>query len=129
MFVEAYGAEAGNLALRTVATGGLFVGGGIAPKILPALTDGRFMRAFRAKPPFEAMLRGDAGEGDPERRGRAARRGGLRAGRADWHRAPPRSDRDAPRRRRPRSVSPSSNPPAIRSRLPGSRNKMRGPAG
>jgi glucokinase len=56
MFVEAYGAEAGNLALRTVATGGLFVGGGIAPKILPALTDGRFMRAFRSKAPFEAML-------------------------------------------------------------------------
>ncbi len=40
-FMEAYGAEAGNLALRTVATGGLFVGGGIAPKILPALADGR----------------------------------------------------------------------------------------
>ena len=39
-FVDAYGAEAGNLALRTVATAGLFIGGGIAPKILPALTDG-----------------------------------------------------------------------------------------
>ena len=56
IFVEAYGAEAGNLALRTVATAGLFVGGGIAPKILPSLTDGRFMRTFRAKAPFEAML-------------------------------------------------------------------------
>jgi glucokinase len=56
LFVEAYGAEAGNLALRTVSTGGLFVGGGIAPKILPALTDGRFMRAFRSKAPFEALL-------------------------------------------------------------------------
>jgi glucokinase len=56
LFVEAYGAEAGNLALRTVSTGGLFVGGGIAGKILPALTDGRFIRAFRAKPPFEALL-------------------------------------------------------------------------
>jgi glucokinase len=56
LFVEAYGAEAGNLALRTVSTGGVFVGGGIAPKILPALTDGRFMRAFRAKAPFEALL-------------------------------------------------------------------------
>lgn len=56
MFVEAYGAESGNLALRTVSTGGLFVGGGIAPKILPALTAGSFMRAFRAKPPLEAML-------------------------------------------------------------------------
>jgi glucokinase len=56
MFVEAYGAEAGNLALRTVATGGVFVGGGIAPKILPALANGAFIRAFRAKPPLDAML-------------------------------------------------------------------------
>jgi glucokinase len=56
IFVSAYGAEAGNLALRTVATGGLFVGGGIAPKILPALVDGRFMRAFLDKHPFREML-------------------------------------------------------------------------
>jgi glucokinase len=56
MFVEAYGAEAGNLALRGVATGGVFIGGGIAPKILPALQDGRFMAAFRAKPPMTELL-------------------------------------------------------------------------
>ena len=56
LFVEAYGAEAGNLALRMVATGGVFVGGGIAPKILTALTDGRFMRAFRQKAPLEPLL-------------------------------------------------------------------------
>jgi len=56
MFVEAYGAETGNLALRTVATGGVFVGGGIAPKILAALTAGAFMQAFLAKPPLDAML-------------------------------------------------------------------------
>ena len=56
LFVEAYGAEAGNLALRTVATGGVFVGGGIAPKILPALTDGRFLRAFREKSPVGPLL-------------------------------------------------------------------------
>src|SRR5712692_4469545 len=56
MFVEAYGSEAGNLALRVVATGGVFIGGGIAPKILPALANGTFMRAFRAKPPLESML-------------------------------------------------------------------------
>jgi glucokinase len=56
MFVDAYGAEAGNVALRSVATAGLFVGGGIAPKILPALTDGRFMRAFRDKAPFHDLL-------------------------------------------------------------------------
>ncbi|MBZ5557642.1 MAG: glucokinase [Acidobacteriia bacterium] len=56
LFVEAYGAQAGNLALRSVATGGVFIGGGIAPKILPALTSGAFMRAFRAKPPLENLL-------------------------------------------------------------------------
>jgi len=56
MFVEAYGAEAGNLAIRVVSTGGVFVGGGIAPKILPALANGTFIRAFRAKAPLEAML-------------------------------------------------------------------------
>ena len=49
MFVTIYGAEAGNLGLRGVASGGVFVGGGIAPKILPALEDGRFLDAFRAK--------------------------------------------------------------------------------
>ena len=57
LFVGAYGAEAGNLALRSVATGGVFVGGGIAPKILPALTSGRFMQAFLDKAPLDAMLR------------------------------------------------------------------------
>ena len=56
IFVDAYGAEAGNLALRTVATAGLFVGGGIAPKILPALTDGTFMRAFRDKAPLDDLM-------------------------------------------------------------------------
>ncbi len=56
LFVEAYGAEAGNLALRSMSTGGLYIGGGIAPKILPALTTGVFMRAFLAKPPLDAML-------------------------------------------------------------------------
>jgi glucokinase len=49
MFVSAYGAEAGNLALRGVATAGVYVGGGIAPKILPLIQDGTFMEAFRAK--------------------------------------------------------------------------------
>ncbi len=56
VFVEAYGAEAGNLALRTMATGGVFIGGGIAPKILPLLTDGRFMRAFLDKGRFGELL-------------------------------------------------------------------------
>jgi len=49
IFIDAYGAEAGNVAVRLVSTAGLFIGGGIAPKILPALTDGRFLRAFHDK--------------------------------------------------------------------------------
>jgi glucokinase len=56
MFVEAYGAESGNLALRSVSTGGMFIGGGIAPKLLAMLTNGAFMRAFLAKPPLDRML-------------------------------------------------------------------------
>lgn len=56
ILVDVYGAEAGNHALRSMSTGGLFVGGGIAPKILPALTGGRFMQTFRAKPPHVELL-------------------------------------------------------------------------
>jgi glucokinase len=52
LFTAVYGAEAGNLALRSVASAGLFIGGGIAPKILPALQDGTFMAAFRDKAPM-----------------------------------------------------------------------------
>ena len=55
-FVESYGAEAGNLALGMMATGGVYIGGGIAPKILPALETGTFLKAFRAKGAFEPML-------------------------------------------------------------------------
>ncbi len=58
-FVRLYGAEAGNLALKTMSRGGLYVGGGIAPKILPLLQQGRFMEAFldkgRMRPLLEAM--------------------------------------------------------------------------
>ena len=56
MFVSAYGAEAGNLALRTMATAGVYIGGGIARKILPALTSGSFMDAFLAKAPLTDLL-------------------------------------------------------------------------
>jgi glucokinase len=56
MFVEIYGAEAGNLALKVLALGGVYLGGGIAPKILPALKDGRFVRAFRDKGRLDEML-------------------------------------------------------------------------
>ena len=52
MFVAVYGAEAGNIALRAVASAGVYVGGGIAPKILPALESGTFLAAFRAKEPL-----------------------------------------------------------------------------
>jgi glucokinase len=55
-FVESYGAEAGNLALGMMATGGVYIGGGIAPKILPALETGTFLKAFRAKGTFEPLL-------------------------------------------------------------------------
>ncbi len=56
MFVSAYGAEAGNLALRGVAIGGVYIGGGIAPKILPALRDGSFIDAFGAKGTMSELL-------------------------------------------------------------------------
>lgn len=56
MFVNAYGAEAGNLALRGLALGGVYVGGGIAPKILPAIQSGGFMQAFLDKAPMTDML-------------------------------------------------------------------------
>jgi glucokinase len=49
IFVSAYGAEAGNLALRGLTFAGLYVGGGIAPKIVAKLADGAFMRSFCAK--------------------------------------------------------------------------------
>lgn len=49
LFVRLYGEEAGNLALKLMATGGVWVGGGVAPKILPALQSGAFMEGFLAK--------------------------------------------------------------------------------
>jgi glucokinase len=55
-FVELYGAETGNLALKSLATGGVFIGGGIGAKILPAMQDGNFMRAFKAKGRFFSLL-------------------------------------------------------------------------
>lgn len=56
LFVDAYGAEAGNLALRAVASAGLFIGGGIAPRVLP-LVERRFMGPFLDKAPMAALLR------------------------------------------------------------------------
>jgi glucokinase len=57
MFISAYGAAAGNLALTGTAVGGVYLGGGIAPKILPRLAGGSFIRAFLDKGRFEAYLR------------------------------------------------------------------------
>lgn len=56
LFVELYGAETGNLALKSLATGGIFIGGGIAQKILPAMQDGNFIHAFKAKGRFLPLL-------------------------------------------------------------------------
>ena len=56
LFTSIYGSAAGNLALTATATGGVYVGGGIAPKILPALRGGQFMAAFGAKAPMERLL-------------------------------------------------------------------------
>lgn len=56
MFVAAYGAAAGDLALVGLAIGGVYVGGGIAPKILSELQDGPFLESFRAKGRFRDMV-------------------------------------------------------------------------
>jgi len=56
MMVSIYGAEAGNLALKVLAVGGLYVGGGIAPKILEKLKDGTFIKAFQDKGRLSQLL-------------------------------------------------------------------------
>ncbi|MBZ5607026.1 MAG: glucokinase [Acidobacteriia bacterium] len=57
LFVSIYGAEAGNLALKVVATGGTFVGGGIAPKIIQKLKGATFMQAFQDKGRASGLLK------------------------------------------------------------------------
>ncbi len=56
LFASIYGAVAGNLALTVLAVGGVYVGGGIAPKLRAKLTDGTFVRAFRDKGRLAALL-------------------------------------------------------------------------
>lgn len=56
-FVRIYGAQAGNLALNCLPFGGLYLAGGIAPKILPRLRDGGFIAAFNAKGRMEPVTR------------------------------------------------------------------------
>ena len=57
LFVEAYGAEAGNLALKLLPYGGLYLAGGIAAKILPLIQDeNRFLNAFKQKGRMSPLL-------------------------------------------------------------------------
>ncbi|MGE5523346.1 MAG: glucokinase [Rhodospirillaceae bacterium] len=58
IFVQVYGAFAGNMALTTLARGGVYIAGGIAPKIAAKITDGRFMQAFLDKGRFRDLLMG-----------------------------------------------------------------------
>ena len=57
LFVAILGSEAGNLVLQVLATGGVYLGGGIPPKILPKLKDGQFVEAFHRKGRFADMLK------------------------------------------------------------------------
>jgi glucokinase len=56
LFVSVYGAEAGNLALKLMATGGVYIAGGIAPQILPKLTGQLFLQAFASKGRMQPLL-------------------------------------------------------------------------
>jgi glucokinase len=56
-FASIYGAEASNLALKCMSVGGVLIGGGIAPQLLPVLQNGSFMRGFVTKGRFTELLR------------------------------------------------------------------------
>ena len=56
LFISCFGAEAGNLALKFLATGGVFIGGGIAPKIIQRLNGQTFINAFTDKGRFKHLL-------------------------------------------------------------------------
>ncbi len=56
LFASIYGAEAGNLALKAMAINGVYLGGGIAPKLLPKLKDGTFLKAFTNKGRYKRLM-------------------------------------------------------------------------
>ncbi len=56
MFASAFGAEAGNVALKVLAMGGMYLGGGIAPKILKTMQKGEFVKAFLDKGRMSPLL-------------------------------------------------------------------------
>jgi glucokinase len=56
LFLSIYGAEAGNLALKFLPLGGLFIGGGIAPHVLEKLREGPFLSSYLAKGRFQSLL-------------------------------------------------------------------------
>jgi len=56
IFISIYAAEAGNLALKLMASGGVYLGGGIAPKVLPKLAEPRFMKTFADKGRMQSLL-------------------------------------------------------------------------
>jgi len=57
IFVSIFGAVSGNLALTGMTTGGVYLGGGIPPKILPQLKEGIFMKSFTEKGRFKGLLK------------------------------------------------------------------------
>jgi glucokinase len=78
LWISVYGAEAANLALKVMATGGMFLAGGISPKVLAKLTGPLFMQAFLAKGRLRSLVEANSGTGRHQREGRSAGGSALR---------------------------------------------------